>query len=94
MLLKSTGDQPEFLTVSGDKGIYASLYDLEPGRWTVSVKIPNEDRDAQEVLVVSKNCLSHTRSIAVRVAGLINQMYYGQMTNLKYYIIHSNIVEL
>jgi len=38
--------------VSGEKGIYASPFDLVPGTWTVRVKIPNDDPNAQEVLVV------------------------------------------
>ena len=40
------------MTVSGDKGIYASPFDLEPGTWTTAVKINNEDPMAQEILVV------------------------------------------
>ncbi len=41
------------MTVSGDKGIYASPFDLEPGTWTTAVKINNDDPGAQEILVVS-----------------------------------------
>jgi hypothetical protein len=40
------------LTVSGDKGVYASPFDLEPGTWTTSIKINNDDPAAQEILVV------------------------------------------
>ena len=54
VLLNPTGGEPEFVTVSGDKGIYASPFDLEPGQWTVSVKIPNDDPEAEDILVVSE----------------------------------------
>ena len=32
-------------------GIYAAPFDLQPGEWTVSVKLPNEDPMAGEILV-------------------------------------------
>jgi hypothetical protein len=51
--LQPTGGEPQFVTVSGDKGIYASPFDLEPGTWTTAVKINNDDPGAQEILVVS-----------------------------------------
>ena len=51
LLLPTDRNIPEFVTVSGDKGIFASPFDLEPGRWTVSVKIENNDPMAEEVLV-------------------------------------------
>lgn len=53
VLLQPTGGDPQLVTVSGDKGIYASPFDLEPGTWTTAVKISNEDPLAQEILVVS-----------------------------------------
>ena len=53
VLLQPTGGEPQFVTVSGDKGIYASPFDLEPGTWTTGVKINNDDPGAQEILVVS-----------------------------------------
>ncbi len=53
VLLPPTGPlDPQFVTVSGDKGIYAAPFDLEQGRWSVAVKIPNDDPMAQEILVV------------------------------------------
>ena len=52
VLLQPTGGDPQLVTVSGDKGIYASPFDLEPGIWTTAVKINNEDPMAQEILVV------------------------------------------
>ena len=51
VLLPPTGGQPQLVTVSGDKGIYASPFDLEPATWTTSVKINNDDPMADEVLV-------------------------------------------
>ncbi len=53
VLLSSTGEaNPTFVTVSGDKGIYAVPFDLEAGDWTVAVKIVNDDPAAEEILVV------------------------------------------
>ena len=52
VLIPPTQGQGQFVTVKGEKDIYPQPFDLEPGRWTVGVKIPNEDREAQEVLVV------------------------------------------
>lgn len=54
VLLAPTGSDPQFITVSGDKGIYASLFDLDPGQWTVAVKIVNEQPPENEVMVVRK----------------------------------------
>ena len=51
VVLPPTGGQPTFATVSGDKNIYASLYDLDPGTWTASIKLDNSDPEADEVLV-------------------------------------------
>ncbi len=52
--LSPTGEaNPQFVTVSGDKGIYAVPFDLDPGTWTVAVKIVNDDPEAREILVVS-----------------------------------------
>ena len=45
--------EPAFVTVSGDKGIYAWPFDLPQGDWTVSTKIENNDPDSEEILVVS-----------------------------------------
>ena len=49
--------QPAFVTVSGDKGIYASPFDLIPGVWPTSVKIENSEPDAKEILVVGLSCV-------------------------------------
>ena len=49
--------QPAFVTVSGDKGIYVSPFDLTPGVWPTSVKIDNTEPEAKEVLVVRFNCI-------------------------------------
>jgi len=54
-LLQPTSGNPEFLTVSGEKGIYSSLFDLEPGQWTVAVKIDNNDPQSEDILVVRKH---------------------------------------
>ena len=51
VLLPPTGGQPAFAKVSGDKGIYPSLFDLPQGKHTVAVEVPNSG--AEEVLVVS-----------------------------------------
>jgi laminin alpha 3/5 len=51
VLLPPTGGQPSFVTVSGDKGIYASPFDLSPGQYTTAVKIPNTDTEAEDILV-------------------------------------------
>ena len=51
VLLQPTGGQPAFVTVSGDKGIYASPFDLQPGKYITAVNIPNTDPEAEEVLV-------------------------------------------
>lgn len=51
VLLQPTGGQPAFVTVSGDKGIYPSPFDLMPGKYVTSVKIPNTDPEADEILV-------------------------------------------
>ena len=51
VLLPPTGDsQPAFARVSGDKGIYPSIFDLPSGRYTVAVEVP-ADPTAEEVLV-------------------------------------------
>lgn len=51
VLLPPTGNQPAFVTVSGERGIYASPFDLKPDSYTTSVKIPNADPQNAEVLV-------------------------------------------
>ena len=51
VLLPPTGGQPAFAVVSGDKGIYASPFDLPQGEYTVAVEVPS-DPEAEEVLVV------------------------------------------
>ncbi len=54
VLLNPTQEaNPQFVTVSGGKGIYTLPFDLEAGDWTVAVKIDNSDPQAKEVLVVS-----------------------------------------
>lgn len=49
--LDPTSGDPALMTVSGETGVYPSPFDLEPGRWTVSVSLDNDDSDNQEVLV-------------------------------------------
>ena len=52
MLFPPTPDgEPAFVTVSGDKGIYAWPFDLPNGDWTVSTKIENSDPNSEEILV-------------------------------------------
>ena len=63
VLIPPTQGQGQFVTVKGEKDIYPQPFDLEPGRWTVGVKIPNEDREAQEVLVVRFPFLSLIQSM-------------------------------
>ena len=50
VLLPPTGENPAFARVSGDKGIYPSIFDLPSGRYTVAVDVP-ADPTAEEVLV-------------------------------------------
>ena len=49
--LDPTSGDPSLLTVSGETGIYASPFDQEPGQWTVSISIDNNDGENEEVLV-------------------------------------------
>ena len=53
VVLQPTLDsQPSFVTVSGSgAGVYALPFDLTPGEYVTHVKIPNNEQDAQEVLV-------------------------------------------
>ena len=50
-LLDPTSGDPAFVTVSGENGIYPSPFDLEPGQWTVSITVDNNDKDNDEVLI-------------------------------------------
>lgn len=75
VLLPPTGGQPAFVTVSGDKGIYASPFDLAPGQWTTSIKIKNDGPDDQDVLVVtirSNYCISFIPNLSLYVTVYIN----------------------
>ena len=49
-VLDPTSGDPDFATISGAKGIYPSLFDLEPGQWTVSVEMDNPSEN-DEVLI-------------------------------------------
>ena len=51
VVLPPTGGQPAFARVSGDKGIYPSPFDLPAGKYTVTVQVPSDPVEPQEVLV-------------------------------------------
>ena len=50
-VLDPTAGDPMFVTVSGESGIYPSPFDLEPGQWTVTLEVDNNDGESQEVLI-------------------------------------------
>ena len=41
------GADPAFSTIAGASGIYPSLFDLEPGQWTISVQMDNPGMDIE-----------------------------------------------
>lgn len=56
VLLQPTGGQPAFMTVSGDKGIFKSPFDLAEGKHTTSVNIPidaHPEGETEELKIVS-----------------------------------------
>ena len=57
VLLNPTGGQPAFVTVSGDKGIYPSPFQLKTETYVTSINIPKDvhPEGEQELLIVSMN---------------------------------------
>ena len=51
VVLEPTGGQPALVTVAGELGLFPAPFDLEPGEYTVTVSVDNQDADNKEVLV-------------------------------------------